>query len=173
MKNPSSTVCNLCGIDKLLKLCQFPPLKKCTTRNSLAVQCLGLRAFTAEGAGSIPGGETKTPQALQLGQKKKKKHYKTYLIAVFGRIKSGYEVKCDKCHGRQIKERLHLVLKVQKYQKILFLTKEGDRRWFFQDTYDFKKIQLKRYKKIKEKFKKYIHMFKTLATAFLMYITYQ
>lgn len=46
---------------------------------------------------------------------------------MFGRIKSGYEVKCDKCHGGQIKERLHLVLKVQKYQKILFLTKEGDK----------------------------------------------
>ena len=31
--------------------------------NSLAVQWLGLCAFTAEGLGSIPGQETKIPQA--------------------------------------------------------------------------------------------------------------
>ena len=35
------------------------------------VQGLGLRAFTAEGAGSIPGQETKIPQAVWHGQKKK------------------------------------------------------------------------------------------------------
>ena len=35
------------------------------------VQWLGLRAFTAEGAGSIPGQETKIPQAVWHGQKKK------------------------------------------------------------------------------------------------------
>ena len=40
--------------------------------NSLAVQWLGLRAFTVEGPGSIPGQETKIPQAKQCGQKKKK-----------------------------------------------------------------------------------------------------
>ena len=39
--------------------------------NSLAVQWLGLHAFTAEGAGSIPGGGTKIPQATRCGQKKK------------------------------------------------------------------------------------------------------
>ena len=40
--------------------------------NSLEVQWLGLRAFTAEGPGSIPGRETKIPQAVRHGQKKKK-----------------------------------------------------------------------------------------------------
>ena len=43
--------------------------------NSLAVQWLGLCAFTAEGTGSIPGWGTKMPQAAQCGQKKKKKGY--------------------------------------------------------------------------------------------------
>ena len=38
--------------------------------NSLAVQWLGLGAFTAVGPGSIPGWGTKIPQAL--GQKTKK-----------------------------------------------------------------------------------------------------
>ena len=33
--------------------------------NSLAVQWLGLHAFTAKGPGSIPGWGTKIPQALQ------------------------------------------------------------------------------------------------------------
>ena len=37
---------------------------------SLAVQCLGLHAFTAEGAGSIPGWGTKIPQAAHCGKKK-------------------------------------------------------------------------------------------------------
>ena len=44
--------------------------------------------------------------------------------------------------------------------QLLFLTEEGERRWFFQDSYDFKRILLKHYKKIKEKFKKYIHIFR-------------
>ena len=39
--------------------------------NSLVVQWLGLHAFTAKGAGSIPGRGTKIPQAAQNGQKKK------------------------------------------------------------------------------------------------------
>ena len=37
------------------------------------VEWLGLRASTARGTGSIPGRGTKIPQAVQLGQKKKKK----------------------------------------------------------------------------------------------------
>ena len=37
------------------------------------VQWLGLRAFTAEDAGSIPDWETKILQAAPCGQKKKKK----------------------------------------------------------------------------------------------------
>ena len=35
------------------------------------IQWLGLCAFTAEGAGSIPGWGTKIPQALRHSQKKK------------------------------------------------------------------------------------------------------
>ena len=41
--------------------------------NSLVVQWLGLCAFTAEGAGSIPGWGTKIPQATRCAVKKKKK----------------------------------------------------------------------------------------------------
>ena len=41
--------------------------------NSLAVQWLGLRAFTAKGWVSIPGQGTKIPQAAHCSQKKKKK----------------------------------------------------------------------------------------------------
>ena len=37
--------------------------------NSLAIQWLGLRAFTAEGPGPIPGWGTKIPQAARRGQK--------------------------------------------------------------------------------------------------------
>ena len=37
--------------------------------NSLVVQWLGLCALTAEGLGSIPGQETKIPQAIQCSQK--------------------------------------------------------------------------------------------------------
>ena len=40
--------------------------------NSLAVQWLGLPAFTAVGPGSIPGQGTKIPQAMRRGQKEKK-----------------------------------------------------------------------------------------------------
>ena len=47
-------------------------------RNSLAVQWLGLHAFTAEGPGSIQGWGTKIPQAMQCGQKKKKRENINY-----------------------------------------------------------------------------------------------
>ena len=40
--------------------------------NSLAVQWLGLHNFTAEGTGSIPGQESRIPQAARYGQKKKR-----------------------------------------------------------------------------------------------------
>ena len=46
-------------------------IKKLLRGNSLAIQWLGLHAFTAEGADSIPGWETKIPQAAQQGQKMK------------------------------------------------------------------------------------------------------
>ena len=39
--------------------------------NSLAVQWLGLHAFTSEGSGSISGGGTKIPQAAAWQKKKK------------------------------------------------------------------------------------------------------
>ena len=48
--------------------------------NSLAIQWLGLRAFTAEGPGSIPGWGTKIPQATQCGQKFKKQKKEVYII---------------------------------------------------------------------------------------------
>ena len=44
--------------------------------NSLVVQWLGFCAFIAEGAGSIPGWGTKSPQGVQCGPKKKKKKKK-------------------------------------------------------------------------------------------------
>ena len=46
--------------------------------NFLAVQWLGLYAFTAEGEGpsSVPGWETKIPQASWYDQKKRKKNKK-------------------------------------------------------------------------------------------------
>ena len=40
--------------------------------NSLVVQWLGFCAFTAEGPSSIPSQETKIPQVLRYGTKKKK-----------------------------------------------------------------------------------------------------
>ena len=42
-------------------------------RNSLAVQWLGLRAFTAQGLGSTPCQGTKIPQSRVARPKKKKK----------------------------------------------------------------------------------------------------
>ena len=48
-------------------------MKKYTQGNSLAVQWLGLCAFTAEGPGSIHGWGTKITQVSECGEKKKKK----------------------------------------------------------------------------------------------------
>ena len=45
--------------------------KKKDLGNSLAVEWLGLHAFTAEGVGSIPGWGIRIPQATQRGQKEK------------------------------------------------------------------------------------------------------
>ena len=50
--------------------------EKCYKWDSLAVQWLGLGAFTAKGPGSIPGWGTKIPEATWGDQKKKKKGYK-------------------------------------------------------------------------------------------------
>ena len=46
---------------------------KSSVGNSLAVQWLGLHAFTIVGPVLIPGQGTKIPQAMCCGQKKKKK----------------------------------------------------------------------------------------------------
>ena len=55
-----------------LRICGFGFfVLNCYTGNSLAVQWLGLRAFTAEGPGSIPGRGTKIPQAAWCGKKQK------------------------------------------------------------------------------------------------------
>ena len=55
------------------KLLPSPPpvKKKKNAGDSLVVQWLGLRAFTAKGPGSIPGRGTEIPQAAQCGQSKK------------------------------------------------------------------------------------------------------
>ena len=50
-------------------------LNSVTPGNSLVVQLLGLCAFTAEDAGSIPRRGTKILQATWLSQKKKKYIY--------------------------------------------------------------------------------------------------
>ena len=47
--------------------------QKSKAGNSLAVQWLGLHAFTARALGSIPGRGTKIPQATRRSQKKKEK----------------------------------------------------------------------------------------------------
>ena len=47
--------------------------------NSLAVQWLGLRAFTAEGPSSIPGRGTKILQVARRSKKKKKKYIESIL----------------------------------------------------------------------------------------------
>ena len=52
--------------------------------SSLVVQLLGLWAFTAKGVGSVPGqGTEKILQAVQQGQKGKKKGKKKMLISYF------------------------------------------------------------------------------------------
>ena len=47
-------------------------LLKIRVGNSLEFQWLGLSAFTAKGAGSMPGRVTKIPQATRRGQKTQK-----------------------------------------------------------------------------------------------------
>ena len=48
--------------------------------NSLVVQWLGFHTFTDEGSGLIPDWETKILQALQQGQKKKRKLQQIFLF---------------------------------------------------------------------------------------------
>ena len=50
-------------------LLHFGDYKQCCHGNSLAVQWLGLHAFTAVGLGSIAGWRTKILQAIQHSQK--------------------------------------------------------------------------------------------------------
>ena len=54
---------------------QIHLFKKAILGNSLVVRWLELCAFTAEGAGSIPGQGTKIPKATQHSQKEKKISY--------------------------------------------------------------------------------------------------
>ena len=58
------------------QLCGFS-LQLRSIQNSLAVQWLGLHDFTAEAPGSVPGWETKIPQAMWHGQNKNKQIHKT------------------------------------------------------------------------------------------------
>ena len=59
-------------VDSTACLCRQPMFSlEAAPGNSLAVQWLGLGAFTAKGLGSIPGQGTKVPQAMWHGQKKK------------------------------------------------------------------------------------------------------
>ena len=58
---------NKCVIYSLLCMIYFI-IKIINKGTSLAVQWLGLRASNAGGAGSIPGGATKIPQATWHGQ---------------------------------------------------------------------------------------------------------
>ena len=51
--------------------------------NSLAVQWLGVHAFTAEGPGSIPGLGTKILRATQCSQKKERKKEKKSILIKF------------------------------------------------------------------------------------------
>ena len=53
--------------------CSYISNSKAKQGNSIAVQWLGLGAFTAVAPNSIPGQETKIPQASQQGQKEKEK----------------------------------------------------------------------------------------------------
>ena len=46
-------------------------VKKAVAGNSLVVQWVGLLGFLAEGPGSVPGGETETPQATCCSQREK------------------------------------------------------------------------------------------------------
>ena len=57
--------------------------------NSLVVQWLGFCAFTAEGPSSIPSQETKIPQVLRYGTKKKKGYHLWTFILQFGKIGAG------------------------------------------------------------------------------------
>ena len=64
--------------------------KKKYLGNSLVVEWLGLHAFTAEGAGLIPGWGIRIPQATQRGQKEKKTWMKskTFKSMIWGTGKS-------------------------------------------------------------------------------------
>ena len=63
-KQTTSKLCNGIGQSGQIFFCEEQ-----IVGNSLAVQRLGLLAFTAEGAGLIPGRGTKIPQAAWHGQK--------------------------------------------------------------------------------------------------------
>ena len=83
--------------------------------NSLAVPWLGLRAFTAEGPGSVPGWGTKIPQALWHSQKKKKIYiyiyifiylFNIYIFFYFNALKLTCNIKlrCNYKYGGKIRK---------------------------------------------------------------------
>ena len=79
-------------MDKMInfQLCGFS-LQLRNIRNSLAVKWLGLRDFTAKAPGSVPGWETKIPQAMWHGQNKTKQIHKTQNEQVKKQIKCNWK----------------------------------------------------------------------------------
>ena len=80
---PFSLTCLLClstssSIQIFSTVGDFLPFKELIQGNFLAVQWLGLCAFTAKGPSSIPGHGTKIPQATWSGQKKININHSTF-----------------------------------------------------------------------------------------------
>ena len=82
---------------------------------------LGLRAFTAEGTGSIPGWGTKVPQAAWYGQREKKK------LSVPSKFKLAqlYIIRGDgAAKGRQLLSARHPVQSSMDFTSFNIYTKE-------------------------------------------------
>ena len=71
------------NIVKALKSTKFYILSWLKWENSLEVQWLELQAFTAKGAGLIPGQGTKILQAAWHNKKKKKKKYNWCTVILY------------------------------------------------------------------------------------------
>ena len=67
------------------------------------VQWLRLHTSTAGGAGSIPGWETKIPNAVQCGQKKKKNKRGEY-GSIERSMENYYRATCRRHEGIKMKE---------------------------------------------------------------------
>ena len=77
--NKSSTLCHHTKLQRNFFSCD-ENFKIYSLWNSLAVQWLGVCAFTAEGEGSIPDQETKTLQAAQKNKTKQKTTKKRFTL---------------------------------------------------------------------------------------------